>query len=265
MKALSGVEQKDRVSFIRDPEALACLLHELLDIATQSSGEILIEEIEHAARSLGYHGSLSGLRRILMDKGFVSEVEKRKRYYLQEINREAIEHFFSKHESLFSSRRMDAVDRAVLFDRDSIGGTKAEVMLLQVMRITGFMNEELHFLSRLDSETRSQLAFAEASCFMAHERVEWFQEQILLVSAEYESLGNNNRDIEVRRQRFILSLQADELYRALSAAASFACEREDELRKVTKERKRIKLLRSVREFYLKFSESLLKGEDDLTK
>lgn len=184
MKSLLTLKHDGRITFLRDPESLGLLLYEIVDLADRNDGEVLLNDIGSLASDLGYSGSLARLRFFLLTRKFVSEVEKGKRFYLQEMNREAIRQFFVTHQSSFGPRQLNPAEQRLLFQLECANGSEVERTLLQVMKYIALILLALEHLPQLEARVEGKLASAELSQFIAVERVRWLHFQIKKLEAE---------------------------------------------------------------------------------
>lgn len=75
MKQIPCSEDSNKVSFVDDPEAIACLLEELMHVARESE-RVRFKSIYDVAVSLGYRGDSLPLQCVLIENGYVCELEE---------------------------------------------------------------------------------------------------------------------------------------------------------------------------------------------
>ncbi len=264
MKKLLLSNQREKVSFLHDPEALGLLLHEIIEIANHSRGEVHIENLEYSARDLGYHGSLAELRRVLIGRGFVTEVEKYKRFYLQELNREAIQLFFSRHRLLFSRKVLDETDRSLLYTDSCVGGTEAERVLLRVMKALTTMLGEMEQIPLIESRLFAYLAMSEFSYFVSFDRVRWLRSKLRQLEAECV-LSRMSSNHEVQQHWYALNAQLHETRRELALAVDESFKQRDEMLQAIDDCEVLGLLKLIHEATVKFGGIMVTKEAGLSK
>lgn len=264
MKKLLLSNQREKVSFLHDPEALGLLLHEIVEIADRSRGEVHINNLEYSARDLGYQGSLAGLRRVLIGRGFITEVEKYKRFYLQELNREAIQLFFSKHRLLFSRKVLSEADRSFLYADSCVGGTEAERMLLRVMKSLTTMLGEMERIPLIESRLLACLAMSEFSYFVAFDRVRWLHKKLGRLEAE-SLVSRMGGTVESQQRWYTFNVQLSEIRRELILAIDDSLRQRGEMLQAIDDCEVLRLLKLVREATVKFGGIMVTKEAGLSK
>jgi hypothetical protein len=262
MKMQLIVRQERGVSFTRDPEALGLLLYEILEMADQSGGEVLVKEAYGAAHQLGYRGSPSGFRRLLIARGFVCEVEKHQRFFLQEMNREAIQQFLKTHQELFAGKHLDEYERSLLFSSVTNGGTEADMLLVWVMKSLSTLLEGLQKLSLLESKVRTHTALSEINHFLALDRVRWYHEQVKQLQCRVEGLENNPSS-QVWHRQYPLDSQREEMFGKFASAVSDASREREAFMQNIHDSEVVAFLKSVREAILHLDEVFVRKEGEL--
>ncbi len=111
-------KRRTHFSFVRDPEALGCLLREIVAIVNRSQKASLSEVFQYAA-SLGYAGSDRALRRFLLGKEFVSEHEPRISFCIRAENRNRIDLFFAQYNAQFAPQRLSNHEQYLIFLKEA--------------------------------------------------------------------------------------------------------------------------------------------------
>lgn len=256
---VSRVSQRGRgISFILDPEALGCLLHEILDLFAGSDGTISTQSVFLSARSLGYQGPASAVRRLLVGKCFVSDAEKGKTFHLHEINRTAIENFFRTHERNFESRLLDSREKDHIFETSGAGGSHVEVMMVRVMRFLSVLLGELRFVSAVESKTFTNLSELEIAHFVQIEHVEWCQQHFDEVAKKldlvHETLGMSSVEFRETYKRYVAA------YECVSSEVDDAITKSDLLQQLARDAEIIVLLKQLQDFLIRFTVVFLQHE-----
>lgn len=263
MRTLLTLQRESWVSFVRDPEALGCLLYEIADIAAHAEGEVLHQEIATVVRHLGYTGSIASVRRMLLSKGFLSEIEKCHRYYLHESNKEAMNFFFERYAPAFRGIHLSDAERTLLFEVSHVGGTDAEEMLMRVMKHLSLLLDEFRQLTKIESQVYTTLAKEEASHCVALERVKWCIERLHEI-ASTATLVSSHHDIRNRILHHRLMNEYERMQDVLAAAIDSAGQSNDMLRVCAHDGEVIQLLRVLREFLLRFADIMLRSEEKIS-
>jgi len=261
MKALLTLKSVG-VSFAHDPGALACLLHEITRLATQSSGEVLIDAVGQAAKGLGYQGPVSGVRRLLIAKGFLSEAQKGKQFFLHDVNHEAIQNFFKEHEALLVSKRLSDIERISIFGSEGVGGTKAEDVLVRVMKALSVLLEELSDLSSLEKNVRLTMAEHETVRFIAVERVQWCTERMNTFYSEADAI-RSSCDVHDRMRFQQLAIKYANAYNEFISVVDAAQTESEQVDVLVHDYEIVHLLKAFREFLIRFSDIFLRKEEGI--
>ena len=259
MKTLPMPCVQQSIEFFDDPEALGCLLHEVIYLTTKTRhGEVLIGEISESAKQLGYRGAVAPVRSLLLANGFVSEIERGSIFRIQEENREIIEHFFDTHQSLFERRGLTVLEEVSLFEHVGPGGSAVEVALTQVMRSISFMLDVLHTLPELHEDARKSLALSEIEHFIAFERVKWFDERTMAYShvAEMTRIAHGS-DSGIFRDALARYIS---MHIHLSDVVTYAEDQNDKFKSLIHDMETIKLLMLLHDFLKKFTQLFVQKE-----
>ncbi len=260
-RTLLTLQCEDSVSFKKDPEALGCLLYEIIVRTTSTSDEVHIDAINHAARSLGYHGSINAVRRLLLSKGFLSEIEKGHRFSLQEVNRKAIQQFFNQHQILFSSRLLSDAEHALIFNQIS-GEFTASVVLVRVMQLLGFVLRELETVSMLERNALVGIAVSETDHFVAMDHVQYLAQRLDEISARADEV-KNARDFDSNKLFYHLSQEFARVHVLFGEAINNAQMKSNGLYVAAHEKQIVGLLMELRKFLLHFVSILLREEEKI--
>ncbi len=256
---VSHVSQKGRgVSFILDPEALGCLLHEILDLFADSNGTISTQSVFLSARSLGYQGPVSAVRRLLVGKCFVSDAEKGKTFHLHEINRTAIENFFRTYERNFESKLLDSREKDHIFETPGAGGSQVEVMMVRVMRFLSMLLSELKPLSALESETFMTLSGLQVANCMQIERVKWYECRLEELNKKlnivHETLGMDSIDFRELLKQYL------EAHKNADSLVDEAIVKNDMLEQSARDAEVVALLKQLQDCVVQFTAMFLQLE-----
>lgn len=239
------------VSFIHDPEALACLLHDIVARAEQQNGILTLNEISQLSWKLGYRGSLPTVRTLLLMHRFLCEHEACDTFCLREENRIAIEAFFREHEAVFASVRLSESEERALFGRLSDYGTDAERILSRVMMHLSYILKELTLLRDAGPQINAALADAEMMHCLALERIMWFMTMYDSVTKEcdhvLETHGMHSREFRQALLRYLKTHRKylDVLYDAEVENARFST--------AVRDKEILEFLKPIHEFFNRFA------------
>lgn len=250
------------LSFSSDPEAMGCLLHEILELSTQSEGYISVESVYASATGLGYRGPMTAVRRLLVAKGFLTDAEKGKSFCMHEGNRAAINHFFHMNEKKFSNTQLTDVEKGHLFRTMGGKGSAVEALLVRVMRFLSILLEELETVSSVERTMISDFSKGETDRLLALEHLNWSKEKFQNLCEEmdtaFEISGEESEEFLEIVKRYT------RMYIHLSEIVDTTIVANDRVKQLAYDTQVIHLLKSLHTFLRWFSSSFLKMEDALS-
>lgn len=253
---------KRETSFFSDPEALGCLLHEILELCTGTDEPISLESVHASAVGLGYRGHATPIRRMLVAKGFLTDAKKGKSFYLHEGNRVAIDHFFHTNEKKFSNTQLSDVEKGHLFHTLGGKGSAVEALLVRVMRFLSILLEELETVSSVERTMISDFSKGETDRFLALEHFNWSKEKFQNLCEEmdtaFEISGEESEEFLEIVKRYT------RMYIHLSEIVDTTIVANDRVKQLAYDTQVIHLLKSLHTFLRWFSSSFLKMEDALS-
>ncbi len=176
MRKIPCSEDSNKVSFVEDPEAIACLLQELMYVA-RASERVRFRSVYDAALSLGYRGDPLPIRCVLIESGYVCELEEGVDFCITAENQYRIDAFFIRNANLLSSRLLSTTERVACFGTDGVEGTTADKVYTRTIHLFSQLMTELSSLPQLSALLHTRIAEQEVAQCMAMERVQMFEER----------------------------------------------------------------------------------------
>lgn len=209
MKALLTLKKGDGVSFVQDAEALCRLLFDILAFFEKPHTEIVIGEINRLARALGYQGSINAVRRVLLERNFLTEVERGVRFVLSDANRAAIAEFCKSQPPSFHGLKLTNAERTCLYGSSGFQGSAGEAFLARVMGQLAILNTILAEIPRGEIKAISDVAKHMAGDMFLQERVQWQLEKMNRLCVEFDAVelqyGKGSPEFEAVSARYIES------------------------------------------------------------
>ncbi len=261
MKALLTLKGEGHTSFIHDAEALGCLLFDILAFFDKPNTEIMIGEINRLARDLGYQGSINAVRRALLGRNFLTEIERGVRFSLSDVNRVAIATFCKSQPPAFHGLRLTNAERTCLYGSSGFQGSSGEAFLARVMGQLAILNTILSEVPREEKKALSDTAKYMTSDMCMQERVQWYLEKMNLLCKEFDAIelrfGNGSSEFEAVSAQYIAAY--DHMDMLIDAAEQENTRYQEALRDATI----FCMLRDVQVLLLQVTASLSKREGEI--
>ncbi len=176
MKQIPCSEDSNKVSFVDDPEAIACLLEELMHVARESE-RVRFKSIYDVAVSLGYRGDSLPLQCVLIENGYVCELEEGVDFRITAENQYRIDEFFKRNARLLGSSLLSKTERISCLATDGGEGTPVDQVYTRIIHLFSKLMTELSSLSQLSAILQTHIAEREVAQYVAMERVQMFEER----------------------------------------------------------------------------------------
>ncbi len=261
MKALLTLKKESGISFVHDAEALCCLLFDILAFFEKSRTEIMIGEINCLARALGYQGSINAIRRVLLEKNFLTEIERGARFSLTYANRKSIAAFCKSQPPSFDGLKLTSAERTCLYGSSGIQGSAGEAFLARVMGQLAVLNTILSEIPRLEIKVTSDVAEHMAGDLFMQERVRGHLETMNRLCREFDAVelqyGNGSKEFESISNRYV------ESYTQMDAVVDAAQEENNRYQEALGDAAILRMLRDVRVLLLQVTASFSKKEGEI--
>jgi hypothetical protein len=261
MKALLTLKKESGISFVRDAEALCCLLFDILAFFEKPHTEIVIGEINCLARALGYQGSINAIRRVLLEKNFLTEVERGVRFSLTHTNRMKITEFCKSQPPSFTGLKLTNVEHAYLYGSSGVQGSVGEAFLARVMGQLAILNTILSEVPRLEIKVISDAAKHMAGDMCMQERVKGYLEATNHLCREFDAIelqyGNDSKEFENISNRYI------DAYNQIHTLVDMAQEENMRYQEALGDAAILRMLKDVRVLLLQVTASFSKREEEI--
>ncbi len=220
------------VSFRKDPQALACLLYELFDIAQKNCGSLEPSDIVRAVRNLGFVGSPGAVCRHLVEEGFLTG-NNETGYWITKRNEIEMDRFFKANEESILPICLSARESAQLFDKIGPQGTPTEQAALRIFRLLTALQDELSAFPLVVQKELSVYADHEAARTVNQEHLWWLISRINLLIEEMKVLDRSDSP-EAMTVMAIAYAEAYELQMQLEAGIAVMNEHERAMRRIAR-------------------------------
>lgn len=153
------LKRAQHVPFEDDIDMLGPLLYMIVDFFESTScTEITMNEISFMAKKLDCNTHTSVIRKVLIQKGFLTGTMWSFKLAITSENKKAMELFFMNHTKLFQSSYMTQKDWAHIYGASGIQGTEVETLLAQVMGPLAALMEHFGHIEKLQSNHEANYA-----------------------------------------------------------------------------------------------------------
>ncbi len=159
MKVRLTLNRMQRFSFEDDIDMLGRLLCMIIDFfETTSCTEISMNEIGIMTKNLDCNTHTSVVRRVLIQKGFLTGTMWSFKLLITPENRKTIELFFMNHTNVFQGSYMTQKDWAHIYGASGIQGSEIETLLAQVMGPLAALMGHFERVQKLQSDHEANYA-----------------------------------------------------------------------------------------------------------
>ncbi len=254
MKQIPCSEDSNKVSFVDDPEAIACLLKELMHVARESE-RVRFKSIYDVAVSLGYRGDSLLLQCVLIENGYVCELEEGVDFCITADNQYRIDEFFKRNARLLGSSLLSKTERISCLAIDGGEGTPVDQVYTRIIHLFSKIMTELSSLPQLSVILQTHIAEREVAQCVAREHVQMLGERFQRCREQLLDMYEKKRCTLKVLERYQIA------FARLDDALDEAMRSNDELESYVDDMMKVEYLAKFAPIFMKLFMSFLENED----